>query len=58
MKTFEEKFTAWVDGRLTGAELAAIWRERATVAEVDALKPRVRRLAPRVRGVGVRNHLE
>ena len=27
MKTFEEKFTAWVDGRLTGAELAAFERE-------------------------------
>ena len=27
MKTFEEKFTAWVDGALTGAELAAFERE-------------------------------
>src|SRR5271168_3051064 len=27
MKTFEEKFTAWVDGSLTGAELAAFERE-------------------------------
>jgi hypothetical protein len=27
MKTFEEKFTAWVDGRLIGAELAAFERE-------------------------------
>jgi len=27
MKTFEEKFTAWVDGRLEGAELAAFERE-------------------------------
>jgi hypothetical protein len=27
MKTFEEKFTAWVDGRLTGPELAAFERE-------------------------------
>jgi anti-sigma factor RsiW len=27
MKTFEEKFTAWVDGRLTGSELAAFERE-------------------------------
>ena len=23
MKTFEEKWTAWIDGELTGAELAA-----------------------------------
>jgi anti-sigma factor RsiW len=27
MKTFEEKFTAWVDGRLSGAELTAFERE-------------------------------
>jgi anti-sigma factor RsiW len=27
MKTFEEKFTAWVDGRLNGTELAAFERE-------------------------------
>jgi anti-sigma factor RsiW len=27
MKTFEEKLTAWVDGRLSGAELAAFERE-------------------------------
>jgi len=27
MKTFEEKFTAWVDGRLSGPELAAFERE-------------------------------
>ena len=27
MKTFEEKFTAWVDGRLAGSELAAFERE-------------------------------
>ena len=27
MKTFEEQFTAWVDGRLEGAELAAFERE-------------------------------
>ena len=29
MKPFEEKFTAWVDGQLTGAELAAFERELA-----------------------------
>jgi anti-sigma factor RsiW len=27
MKTFEERFAAWVDGRLTGPELAAFERE-------------------------------
>ena len=29
MKPFEEKFTAWVDGQLTGTELAAFERELA-----------------------------
>jgi hypothetical protein len=27
MKTFEEKLTLWIDGRLAGAELAAFERE-------------------------------
>lgn len=27
MKTFEERFTAWIDGQLTGAELAAFEKE-------------------------------
>jgi len=27
MKTFEEKFTAWIDGKLTGPDLAAFERE-------------------------------
>ena len=27
MKTFEEKYTAWIDGELSGAELAAFERE-------------------------------
>jgi hypothetical protein len=35
MKTFEEKFTAWVDGGLTGPELAAFQAELA--AHPDAL---------------------
>jgi len=35
MKPFEEKFAAWVDGRLTGAELAAF--ERELEAHPDAL---------------------
>ncbi len=38
MKTFEEKFTAWVDGRLTGAELAAFERELADHPEALAEK--------------------
>ena len=38
MKTFEEKFTAWVDGRLTGAELAAFERELESHPEALAEK--------------------
>ena len=42
MKTFEEKFTAWVDGRLTGAELAAFERDLEAhpeaLAEKEALQ--------------------
>jgi anti-sigma factor RsiW len=36
MKTFEERFTAWVDGRLTGSELAAFERELETHPEALA----------------------
>ena len=35
MKTFEEKFTAWVDGRLEGDELAAFGAELAHVRDAD-----------------------
>jgi anti-sigma factor RsiW len=38
MKTFEEKFTAWVDGRLSGAELAAFERELEAHPEALAEK--------------------
>jgi len=38
MKTFEERFTAWVDGRLTGAELAAFERELQSHPEALAEK--------------------
>ncbi len=34
MKTFEERYTAWIDGQLTGAELAAFEKELA--AQPDA----------------------
>jgi anti-sigma factor RsiW len=36
MKTFEERFTAWVDGRLAGAELAAFEKELAAHPEATA----------------------
>src|SRR5476651_486061 len=38
MKTFEEKFTAWVDGKLTGAELADFERELEAHPEALAEK--------------------
>jgi hypothetical protein len=38
MKTFEERFTAWVDGRLEGAELAAFERELEAHPEALAEK--------------------
>jgi len=38
MKTFEEKFTAWIDGRLTGPELAAFERELEAHPEALAEK--------------------
>ena len=36
MKPFEEKFTAWVDGRLSGAELAGFERELEAHPEAPA----------------------
>ncbi|HEV7869366.1 MAG TPA: hypothetical protein VGO90_16885 [Chthoniobacteraceae bacterium] len=36
MKTFEERFTAWVDGQLTGTELAVFERELAQHPEAAA----------------------
>lgn len=38
MKTFEERFTAWVDGRLTGQELASFERELLSHPEALAEK--------------------
>jgi len=38
MKTFEEKFTAWVDGRLSGPELAAFERDLHAHPEAVAEK--------------------
>ena len=36
MKTFEERFTAWVDGQLTGEALAAFEKELAAHPEATA----------------------
>jgi anti-sigma factor RsiW len=49
MKTFEEKFTAWVDGRLEGAELAAFERELETHPEALAEREAARELGDLLR---------
>jgi hypothetical protein len=49
MKTFEEKFTAWVDGRLTGPELAAFERELNAHPEALAEKQAALRLGSLLR---------
>ncbi len=36
MKTFEERYTAWIDGHLTGEELARFERELPDLAEAEA----------------------
>src|SRR5256885_15970988 len=36
MKTFEEKFTAWVDGKLSGRELADFENEIAAMADAQS----------------------
>ena len=44
MKPFEEQFTAWVDDKLTGAELAEFEKQLAEHPEALAEKEEVRRL--------------
>ena len=65
MKTFEEKFTAWVDGRLTGPELAAFEKEIEAHPEALAEKESALRLgdflrahiaAPPLRNADFFNH--
>ncbi len=65
MKTFEEKFTAWVDGSLTGAELAAFERELEDHPEALAEKEaaleignllRTHLVAPPLRNADFFNH--
>lgn len=51
MKAFEEQFTAWVDGKMTGEELAAF--ERALAAHPDA---RADHAATKKLGEFLRNH--
>lgn len=65
MKTFEEKYTAWLDGKLTGPELADFEKELAAMPDAAADKRSARRLgdllrrhgtAPRLMGAEFFNH--
>lgn len=49
MKPFEEQFTAWVDGKLTGAELAKFEEELAAHPEAAADKAEALRLGALLR---------
>src|ERR1700744_3356262 len=49
MKPFEEQFTAWVDGKLTGADLAAFEKELAAHPEAIAEKDDVLKLGKLLR---------
>ena len=44
MKPFEEQFTAWADGQLTGDELAAFERELASQPDAPAAKAAAQKL--------------
>ena len=49
MKTFEERFTAWVDGQLTGPDLADFEKELATHPEAAAERAEARKLGDLLR---------
>jgi anti-sigma factor RsiW len=49
MKTFEERYTAWIDGRLAGAELEAFERELAKHPEAEADRHSARQLGDLLR---------
>ena len=49
MKTFEERFTAWVDGQLTGPDLAEFEKELATRPEAAAERAEARKLGDLLR---------
>ncbi len=66
MKPFEEQFTAWVDGKLSGEELAEFEKELESHPEADAEKDAALRLgnllrahptAPRLTNPDFFNHL-
>ena len=49
MKTFEERFTAWVDGQLTGTELVEFEKELAAHPEAAAERAEARKLGDLLR---------
>jgi len=49
MKPFEERFTAWVDGQLTGPDLAAFEKELASHPEAAAERAEARKLGDLLR---------
>ena len=49
MKTFEERFTAWVDGQLTGTELVEFEKELAAHPEAAADRAEARKLGDLLR---------
>ena len=49
MKTFEERFTAWVDGQLTGSALAEFEKELAAHPETAAERAEARKLGDLLR---------
>ena len=49
MKTFEERFTAWVDGQLTGRDLAEFEKELAAHPEAAAERAEARKLGDLLR---------
>jgi anti-sigma factor RsiW len=50
MKTFEERFTAWIDGELTGSELAAFEKELAAHPEAATERDAALKLRGFLRG--------
>jgi len=52
MKTFEEKFTAWVDGTLEAGELAGFQAELAAVKDADLEKVAARQIGDLLRSHG------
>jgi len=52
MRTFEERYTAWIDGNLTGDELAQFEKELAAHPEAEAERSGAQRLSHLLRSHG------